>query len=618
MRNRSWSVLGIAGAALWLSGCGETAPEVKPQAFDVLVAEPRGQLLTGTTVKIHGFVVGGEASQVTAGKAVAKLGPGGRWEAEVPAGTDGAHTLEVSARAAKGGKKAKVEVAWTTDNTAPVVTITSPDGAGAVRGDAVRVEGSVTDISPVTVTAEGRPVQLDGTRFEFTKMLTEGENTAVVKATDAAGHTTEHTVTIRRDTAPPTVQLTTPPATVATATYRVQGEVSEEGCRVFVNGEEGVVTGRAFSFDLPLEPGPNPFIVVVRDAGGLESTAEGSVVLERRKPLTEEELTAVFRRHAGSGAGWYDGQFDALRVYGPALHPTLIALAQKLCLGEGSGDLALQACQALGELGVTDAIPMLAKVADTSQNRGLVDSVIFILARLGDTARADKIIEGYRRMIETNPGNGPTLWVQIGNGYARMNKYAKAEQSYRKAIAQASELGQPAPGVAWYNLGCQLAKLGKKDEAMAAIHERMKLPQPDTDWMATDGDLGILRDHPEFLNYLTADGTEQQFLRRSASVGTTHPASGLLILQKGVEKYPKSVTLWIFLAAALADGGKVDKGAEALAKGHELAGGGLNWDNIKRAPQLQPLQKLPNWKQLSGGKPVPPKKPDDGEQKEDF
>lgn len=621
MRNRCWglSLAGMAGSALWLSGCGSTPEPVKPPEFDVLVAEPRGQLLKGATVKIHGFIVGGEASQVKVGKAAAKLGPGGRWEAEIPAGADGSHTLQVTARAAKGGKTAKVEVAWSIDNTAPVVKITSPEGTASVRGDAVRVEGEIHDTSPVTVTAEGRPVPLDGSRFEFTKMLVEGENSALLKVTDAAGHTTEHTVTIRRDTEPPVVQLASLPAKVATGTVAVTGEVSEERCRVFVNGEEAQVKGRTFMFELPLEAGANPFIVVVRDAGGLESTAEGTVELERRKPLSEDALLAVLRRHAASGGGWYDGQFKDLTAYGPALHGTLMKLSEKLCRAEGQRDLALQACQALAELGVTDAIPMLSKIAETSQDRALVDSITFILARMGDTTRADRIIESYRKMIETNPGNAPTLWVQIGNGYARMNNYAKATAAYRKAIDLAKELGQTAPGVAWYNLGCQLAKLGQVDEAMAAIHERMKLPQPDVDWMATDGDLSILRDNADFLRYIYAEGDEQQLLRRAAQIGSTHPKSALIVLRKGVERLPNGVGLWIFFASALADGGEMEEGAAAFKTGFDLAGGKLRWEAIERNPGLAPLQKLPNWRQIRHGEapPKPPKK-DGEEQKEDF
>lgn len=617
MRNRSWSVVGMTGAALWLSGCGETAPEVKPQEFDVLVAEPRGQLLKGATVKIHGFIIGGEASQVMVGKAAATLGPGGRWEADVPAGTDGAHSVTVTARAAKGGKQASVDVAWMTDNTAPVVTITSPDGATALRGDAVRVEGTVTDTSPVSVLAQGRPVQLDGTRFEFTQMLIEGENTAVVEVTDAAGHAVKHEVTIVRDTQAPSVTLAATPAKVANPVFAVTGDVSEARCRVFVNGEEAVVEGQGFRFDLALEPGANPFIVVVRDAGGLESTAEGSVVLELRKPLTTQELLARFGREASSGSGWYDGQYDDLLSYGAGIHPALIQVAEQLCRAEGQREVAIQACQCLAELGVTDAVPMLSKIVETSRDPNLIDSLVFILARLGDTSRAEKIIEALRQEIETNPGSGPQLWVRIGNGYARMSNYAKAEDGYRKAIALATELGQAPPGVAYYNLACQLAKLDKNEEAMQALHERMKLPQPDVDWMATDGDLASLREHPEFLKYLYSDGKEEQLVRRAAMVSRTHPKSGNIVLRKGVERFPTSATMLVYLAVGLAGEGELEEGAKALAQANGLARGGLNWKGLSGHPALQALKKLPNWEALSTGAaaPVPPKKE---EKKEDF
>ncbi len=56
----------------------------------------------------------------------------------------------------------------------------------------------------------------------------------------------------------------------------------------------------------------------------------------------------------------------------------------------------------------------------------------------------------------------------------------------------------PKEPVAWYNLGCSYALVGRKDEAFTALSRAVELGYSDRDWMLRDGDLETLRNDPRF------------------------------------------------------------------------------------------------------------------------
>lgn len=595
--------LATAGLAA-LAGCTGGPPPLPEKPFRVVVIGPRGELVSGPTVKVYGYVEGGEASMVKVGPSAAQLGLGGSFEATVPCGPDGLQLHTVVARPRDGGAPVEAEVAWTTDNTKPEVRVTAPaELAEAVTRDALRVEGTVTDISPVRLAVDGQPLALDGARFEFTRMLAEGENAVTLVATDAAGHVTEVRLTLRKDTAPPVCEIEAIPAKVREHRFALRGRTGEPGCRVFVNGEEAAVEGEAFHHELPLSAGDNPFDVVVRDGAGHQATAAGTVVMEPREPPTRAVLLARLQQElTESGGGWYVDQFKDLQEYGREAWAPLLALAEETALGERQNPrVATQAMEALTQLGVTDAITLFEKLADGA-NPGLSNEAIWMLERLGKPQRATQRIELLRRQIEDDVNRGPDLWREIGDAHARMNHFAESLQAYLKAIDAARVLGQgdtPALGGTWYNLACQHCKLNDVAAALEAYDTSRKLGRQDLAWAAKDGDLRLIRGEERFLRYFWESGDGGQVGMRATDVARTHPASGLLIVERARDRLARDPTLLVFLAVMYQIN---DREADATKTLEEVVAivPNLNWGNVARQPQWQALHANARFKELVG------------------
>ncbi len=54
----------------------------------------------------------------------------------------------------------------------------------------------------------------------------------------------------------------------------------------------------------------------------------------------------------------------------------------------------------------------------------------------------------------------------------------------------------------WYNFGCSLALVGRKEDALEALSRGLELGYDDYDWMKTDSDLAILHGDPRFESML--------------------------------------------------------------------------------------------------------------------
>src|SRR5574341_265960 len=102
-------VLGFGAAA----GCQSEPAPAPPQRFGVAVAEPRGDRVSGESVRVHGYVVGGTATEVRVGDLPATVDPGGHFEASVPVGDDGPRSLPVVAKGPSG--EVRSEAAWVAD-----------------------------------------------------------------------------------------------------------------------------------------------------------------------------------------------------------------------------------------------------------------------------------------------------------------------------------------------------------------------------------------------------------------------------------------------------------------------------------------------------------------------
>jgi hypothetical protein len=111
------------------------------------------------------------------------------------------------------------------------------------------------------------PVLADGS-FRIAFPLVEGANVITATATDPVGNVGVASLSVTRDTTPPGLQVSLPPATaVTTGTVTVEG-TTDAGAFVTVNGFLVPSPGGRFRVNVTLSPGANVLVVQTRDAIG--------------------------------------------------------------------------------------------------------------------------------------------------------------------------------------------------------------------------------------------------------------------------------------------------------------------------------------------------------------
>ena len=177
-----------------------------------------------------------------------------------------------------------------TDTTPPAITINSPAPGLITRDTTVAVMGSVQDETPTTVTVNGQLASMNGTSFTATAHLTtEGTNTIQIVATDAAGHSTDSTRMVIRDTQQPVLTVNAPPNNAVTkqTSITVSGTVTDQtAVTVNANGVPLPVDGSgSFTGSVPLNEGANIITVTATDAAGNQSIVVRSVMRDTQAPV---------------------------------------------------------------------------------------------------------------------------------------------------------------------------------------------------------------------------------------------------------------------------------------------------------------------------------------------
>ena len=85
----------------------------------------------------------------------------------------------------------------------------------------------------------------------------------------------------------------------------------------------------------------------------------------------------------------------------------------------------------------------------------------------------------------------------VGDLYTRVGRYEKGLETDRQLAALC-----PNDALVWYNLGCSLALLGRRGEALEALAQAVTLGYQDHEWMSSDNDLRSLRDDHAFRSLL--------------------------------------------------------------------------------------------------------------------
>ncbi|MDM8008899.1 MAG: putative Ig domain-containing protein [Phycisphaerae bacterium] len=145
------------------------------------------------------------------------------------------------------------------DGVAPTVVITAPSGGTSVNGNAVigftESEPNTPEVSLDNITWIGtvNGVTLISDVTGFASIPENNPFTLYLRGTDAAGNVGSHSISLTKDTTPPTVSFTSTPDINFTNqyAYSVTGSCSEEGLQVRVNigGDADFVTctGNAFT-----------------------------------------------------------------------------------------------------------------------------------------------------------------------------------------------------------------------------------------------------------------------------------------------------------------------------------------------------------------------------------
>jgi Flp pilus assembly protein TadD len=85
----------------------------------------------------------------------------------------------------------------------------------------------------------------------------------------------------------------------------------------------------------------------------------------------------------------------------------------------------------------------------------------------------------------------------LGGLYTKHGRIAEGLRMDRKLVRLL-----PQNPTAHYNLACSLALAKRPADALRALHRAVELGYKDSDWMAQDPDLVVLKQHPAFVALL--------------------------------------------------------------------------------------------------------------------
>jgi len=257
---------GNLATTAWSFSIDTTAPRL-----DISSPTP-GLVTSAATVTVAGQTEPG--ASVSIGGSGVFVDGAGAFSASVTL-IQGTNTIDVSATDALGNTAA-TSLTVVSDSTAPAVSLLRSSAGLLTSKDLTVVSGVVSEASSLTVAGIPAMVHADGS-FEVPVSLTEGSNSIAIVATDAAGNQGSASLTVTRDTTPPTLTMDALPTEVSSATVTVGGSVESSVSFVTVNGQPVTVTAGRYSTSVALSFGSNVIFVEATDAAGNTATTSQAV-----------------------------------------------------------------------------------------------------------------------------------------------------------------------------------------------------------------------------------------------------------------------------------------------------------------------------------------------------
>lgn len=264
----------------------------------IVIQRPAGDAVTsGAQFDVTGVIVDATATVVTINGIQVVL-TGTSLAASVQL-NDGANVVHVQATDA-AGNHGEVTRTITRDNVAPSLTINAPANNFITINNLVRVSGSASDATAITVTANDSVLSLEA-NGGFSDMMGLPVGTTVVQfvATDAAGNRSQPlTRSVTIDNLPPAISELEPvdESIVDGATTTVHGRVTDTTASVVkVNNIIAVVdpSGLFTAENVPLLEGDNRFTISAVDAAGNSNAAALVLIGKDRTPPPAPVLVPV-------------------------------------------------------------------------------------------------------------------------------------------------------------------------------------------------------------------------------------------------------------------------------------------------------------------------------------
>jgi parallel beta-helix repeat protein len=212
--------------------------------------------------------------------------------------TDGDQHILVRATDAVGNQ-AVVGLNFTVKTRITVLDVTAPAEGQITGATAILVNG--TTETGANVQVNGRQARLVGGRFSEEVLLTEGNNTIFITATDDAGNTATITRTVVLDTTAPFIELRSPrnDSYINIRQTAVLGR-TEPGAKVLVNGQVLVNSDGRFSQSVDLPDGTSMINITVLDLAGNVNSTQVVVHVDTVPPALDISSPRM-GRHTGRG-----------------------------------------------------------------------------------------------------------------------------------------------------------------------------------------------------------------------------------------------------------------------------------------------------------------------------
>ncbi len=298
------------------------------------------------------------------------------------------------------GNQAQVALAFTRTLMPPVIAFTSPVSfTDSVNTTTIRLAGSVTDASAVTLTLNGAlvPLGVGGVFDQLHSLTSEGANTLTFVAEDAFHQKTTLTKTVDRVTQAPALTITFPtsdPFVTRLPSIQLAGTVGSGATQLLVNQSpvSGFSSG-TFSQPITLVPGNNIVAVEVRDALGNARTLQRTIVLDQT-PSTFVGLTPasgfVTNIATVTMAGRVvDGQTLTINGSNVALAADG-SFSKAITLAEGPATISLEAKDAAGNsfvqtvTGELDTIAPVVSISSPASGVTLAAATVNVIGAVDD------------------------------------------------------------------------------------------------------------------------------------------------------------------------------------------------------------------------------------------